>query len=542
ARVLKGGESKFFHMTEPYLAMMDKMYVKLLKPLIRFKYFTIVGIFAMIFVVGGLLKHVGGDFVPMEDNSEFQVFIKAPVGISLDEMKRKTEPLAAKMKEDERVKYTIFSVGYNTAKDAHKARIYTKLVPVTEREEGQLEIIQEYREMFGKIQGMKVSVEKVSDFDTGGTQAPVQVVLKGPELGELDKISQKVQGLLREVDGVVDIDTDYETGKPEVKISILRENAKRLGISANDIALALGSSFSSDSAISTYEDEGRQFDITVRFSDENRMVLEDLKRIQIKTSSGELVSLEGVVKFEESLGTASINRFDRERKILITANLNGIPVGDVVAAVGDKLDALLPVGYTYRFTGDIENMADTNKAFGAAVGLAVILIFLILASLYESVIQPLIIMVAMPLSFIGVVLALFLTGKPFSLFVMIGIILLLGMVGKNSILIVDFANRAIKDGKSVDEALLEAGERRLRPIVMTTLAIIFAMIPLAFGSGAGHESNSPMAVAIIGGLLSSTILALFIVPAIYKILYPIDAFFRKFYDKDQIIAREAKQN
>jgi HAE1 family hydrophobic/amphiphilic exporter-1 len=166
--------------------------------------------------------------------------------------------------------------------------------------------------------------------------------------------------------------------------------------------------------------------------------------------------------------------------------------------------------------------------------LAVILIYLILAALYESLIQPLIIMVAMPLSFTGVILALYLTGNPFSIFVMIGIILLLGMVGKNAILVVDFANAAIKNGKSVNEALLEAGEKRLRPILMTTFAMIFAMLPLALGQGAGHESNAPMAISIIGGLISSTLLALFVVPILYRIMYPLDAWLRRQYEKELI--------
>jgi HAE1 family hydrophobic/amphiphilic exporter-1 len=164
--------------------------------------------------------------------------------------------------------------------------------------------------------------------------------------------------------------------------------------------------------------------------------------------------------------------------------------------------------------------------------LAVILIYLILAALYESLIQPLIIMVAMPLSFTGVILALYISGNPFSIFVMIGIILLLGMVGKNAILVVDFANTAIRRGASVNEALLEAGEKRLRPIVMTTFAMVFAMLPLALGEGAGHESNAPMALAIIGGLLSSTLLALFVVPVLYRLLYPLDAYLRSKYEKE----------
>jgi len=302
-----------------------------------------------------------------------------------------------------------------------------------------------------------------------------------------------------------------------------------------DIVAILGSAYSSDSAISYYEDNGKQFDITLRYGDSFRTSIDDLKKLQVRNASGQFVALEGLLSFDESLGAASINRFDRERKVLVTANIYQIPLDNVVKNVKEKMAEILPAGYHYRFTGDVENMEDTNKAFGAAVALAVILIYLILAALYESVIQPFIIMVSMPLSFTGVMVALYLSGNSFSIFVMIGIILLLGMVGKNAILVVDFANQAVKDGKDVDSALLEAGEKRLRPILMTTFAMIGAMMPLAFGTGAGHESNAPMAIAIIGGLISSTILTLLVVPAIYKFMYPLDAWLRKWYEKGEVV-------
>ena len=207
--------------------------------------------------------------------------------------------------------------------------------------------------------------------------------------------------------------------------------------------------------------------------------------MQIKTADGRFVALEGLIRFETRDGAASINRFSRERKILVTANLDGAPLNTIVGIIDEAMTTMLPEGYHYRYTGDIERMQETAAAFAFTVGLSVILIYLILAALYESLIQPLIIMVALPLSFTGVILALYLTGNPFSIFVMIGIILLLGMVGKNAILVVDFANRAVKEGKDVETALLEAGERRLRPILMTTFAMIGAMLPLALSGGAG---------------------------------------------------------
>ncbi|MBV5278994.1 MAG: efflux RND transporter permease subunit [Campylobacteraceae bacterium] len=529
ARLLSAKENKFYYATEPIFKAIDRAYVWILKPLIRFKTLTLLGTIGLL-IASTTLK-VGMNFLPMQDNSEFQIAIKAPVGINLETIKEKVMPIDEILKNDETISYSIVSIGYSAAKEIHKARIYAKLKPVKERNVTQEQIIQKYREKLKSIEGMSITVSKVDDFDSGGTTAPLQIVLTGEKLEVLEKTSHQLMEFLKQTEGIVDVDSDYESGKPEIKITILRENAQRVGVSVKDIASILGSAYSSDSAISYYEDNGRQFDITVRFRDEFRSSMEDMKKLQVRNANGQFVALEGLIAFEESTGAASINRFDRERKILVTANIFGTSLDKVVSKVDHKMSEILPKGYHYRFTGDVENMKDTTKAFGAAVLLAIILIYLILAALYESLIQPFIIMISMPLSFTGVMVALYLTGNSFSLFVMIGIILLLGMVGKNAILVVDFANRAIKEGKDVDAALLEAGEKRLRPILMTTFAMIGAMIPLAFGSGAGHEANSPMALAIIGGLVSSTILTLVVVPAIYKFMYPLDAWLRKWYEK-----------
>lgn len=532
ARVLNAKENRFYHATEPILKAIDKSYVWLLKPLIKYKTITIIVTVGLL-VASTTLK-VGMSFLPMQDNAEFQITIKAPVGINLESMKKVITPLDDMLKEDKDILYSIASIGYNSANELHKGRIYVKLKTLGERVKTQESIIQYYRDKLSSIEGMIISVEKVDDFDTGATTAPVQVVITGDKLEELDVASAKLMAILKETSGIVDVDRDFENGKPEIKIGILRENAQRVGVSVEQIASILGSAYSSDSAVSYYEDNGRQFDITVRLKDNFRSSLDDLKKLQVRNSNGQFVALEGLLEIKESLGNASINRFDRERKVLVTANIFNTSLDKIVEVINEKMPEILPLGYNYRFTGDVENMEDTNKAFGAAVVLAVILIYLILAALYESIIQPFIIMISMPLSFTGVMVALYLSGNSFSLFVMIGIILLLGMVGKNAILVVDFANRAIKDGKSIDDALLEAGEKRLRPILMTTFAMIGAMIPLAFGSGAGHESNAPMALAIIGGLMSSTILTLLVVPAIYKFMYPLDAWLRSWYEKGKI--------
>jgi len=532
ARVLRNGESKFFHLTEPIFRKLDNAYVAILKPLIKFKTFTI--IFTIGFLVVSTKLTVGMEFLPMEDNKEFQVFIKAPVGTNLETMKKKVQPLLKKIDSDDAVEYTVLSIGYNDAKEIHKAKIYAKLKPKEQRELNQEQIVLKYTNEFKSIKDMVITVEDLPPFDTGSSNAPIQIVITGDDLDVINDTSKKVMNMLKEVNGVTNIDRDYEEGKPEIRIDIKRQNAQIAGVSAEQIAGILSSAYSSDRAISYYEEKGRQFDITLRFEDIYRKSVEDMKKLQVRASDGSFVALEGLVTFEQKDSTASINRFDRERKVLVTGGLFGDSLDNVVKAVDEKIVDILPAGYNYRYTGDVENMKDTNAAFGAAVLLAVILIYLILAALYESLIQPFIIMVSMPLSFTGVIVALFLSGNNFSLFVMIGIILLLGMVGKNAILVVDFANKAVEDGKSVDDALLEAGEKRLRPILMTTFAMIGAMIPLAFGTGAGSESNAPMALAIIGGLISSTILTLLVVPAIYKLMYPVDRWLRKFYEKGEV--------
>ena len=534
ARVLKHKETKFHAKTEPFFKALDNAYVSILKPLIRFKYITVFLTFGLLFLSSAIFDNVGMDFVPAEDNSEFQMTAKAEVGTSITEMKRRMEPILAAIKTDKMVDYHALSIGYTTANESHKALVYVKLKPIKERRLGQAEIINNYREQFKTIKLMTIAVEKIPPINTGSSNAPVQIVITGDSLEKLKEISQHVSGMLEQFQGAVDIDSDYQDGKPEITISILRHNTSRLGITATQIAALLNSNYSSDSKISNFEQKGREYDITLRFDDESRANMDNIKKLQIRAANGEYVFLDGLIKFEHSTSIASVNRFDRERKVMVSSNLSNVPLDSIVKQIDENIAEILPAGYDYTFAGDVEKMQETAISFSTAVGLAVILIYLILAALYESLIQPIIIMVTMPLAFTGVITALGLSGNNFSLFVMIGIILLLGMVGKNAILVVDFANRAIKQGESIDDALIHAGEKRLRPILMTTFAMVGAMMPLAFGNGAGHEMNSPMALSVIGGLISSTILALLVVPAFYKILYPVDRWLRKWYEVGKI--------
>jgi len=535
ARVIHKGESKFYTLTEGIFKIIDKTYEVSLKIALKFKFLTIIGV-SLIFVGSlSLFPKIGMDFIPKEDKSEFQVHIKALSGISLNEMIKKSKIIENIIKKDKNVEFTTLSVGYNTAKEINKALIYVKLTPKIKRDKNQEHIIQDFRTKLKKYsQNMFITVAAIPNIKGAGVSVPYQIVLKSDSFNDLRVAKKKLVEYLSQKKGFVDIDTNLDDPKPQYNITILRENANRLGISATQIASAVAVAFSSDLEISYFEENGKQYNITLRLDDKHRQSINDLKKIQLRTKNGDLAYLDGLVKITKGDAQATIYHYDRERQVSVYADLFGLDLGGAVNYTKEKIDSLMPKSVTYRFTGFAEEMVKTAKAFGVAIGLSVILMFIILAVLYESLIQPIIIMIALPLSIIGVMIALYLSGLQFSLFVMIGFMLLMGMVGKNAVLLVDFANSATQSGKSADEALIEAGEKRIRPILMTTFAMIFAMLPLAIGNGLGSETKAPMAISIIGGLISSMILTLFVVPVIYKLIYPLDRYLRKFYETKEL--------
>ena len=531
ARTLKKKESKFYNITEPFFKFVEKKYDSILKFVLGFKLATIILIFAIFFWSLSLFPKIGMDFIPKEDKAEFEVKIKADASVSLEEMIKKSKVIEKLLREDKDVMYTTLSVGYNTAQEKHKSLIYVKLSEKAQRTQNQEELIQGFREKFKSYQtDMFITAAAIPDIKGTGVTVPYQIVLKSDSFEDLKVSSTKLIEHLKKKKGFVDVDTNLDDGKPQIDINIIRGSANRVGISASQIAQAIATAFSSDLEISYLEEDGKQYNITLRFNDKNRVGIEDIKKMQLRDMHGELVYLDGLVKFSQSKALATINHFDRQRQVTVTSDLFGLDLGGAVNYTRESIDELLLDGVSYRFTGFAEEMEKTGAAFVSAIGLSVILMFIILAILYESLIQPVIIMMALPLSIIGVMLALYLSGYQFSLFVMIGFMLLMGMVGKNAVLLVDFANEAMDKGKNLDEALLEAGEKRLRPILMTTIAMVFAMIPLALGDGAGSETKAPMAISVIGGLLSSMVLTLLIVPVLYKLVNPLDRWLRKFYE------------
>ena len=535
ARVIKKGESKFYTLTEPIFNTLDKAYEIALKATLRFKFLTIIIVLAIFVGSLSLFPKIGMDFIPKEDKSEFEVKIKAASGISLQDMIRKSKEVEVMIQGDDNVEFTTLSVGYNSAQEKNKALIYVKLIDMSKRALNQEEVIQSLRDKLTAFKDdMFITASAIPNIKGAGVSVPYQIILKSDSFEQLTIAKNNLVEYISAKKGFVDIDTNLDDPKPQYNVKILRENANRLGISASKIASSIATAFSSDLEISYFEENGKQYSISLRFDDENRQSISNLKKIQLRANDGTLVYLDGLVEIKKASSQATIYHFDRQRQVSVYADLFGLDLGGAVNYTREKIDSLMPDGVTYRFTGFAEEMEKTGQAFASAIGLSIILMFVILAILYESLIQPIIIMIALPLSIIGVMLGLYISGLQFSLFVMIGFMLLMGMVGKNAVLLVDFANSAIKNGKNTDEALIEAGEKRLRPILMTTFAMVFAMIPLATGDGLGSETNAPMAIAVIGGLISSMILTLLIVPAIYKLINPVDTWLRKWYEVGKV--------
>ncbi|MFA7069821.1 MAG: efflux RND transporter permease subunit [Sulfurimonas sp.] len=531
ARVLSKSKSWFYEASEFLFVALDNFYVKLLRVSLRFKFIVfLVAIATLVFSLK-LFPSIGLDFMPKEDKGEFEVKIKVKAGVSLEHMIKESKVIEEVVKSTPNIEYTTLNVAYTATREKHKASIYVKLADKNHRDKNQEQIIHELRAKLKEFntKDMLVSASAIPNIKGAGVSVPYQIVLKSDSFEKLSDAKNNLIAHLEKKEGFVDIDTDLDDNKPQYNVKILRQNAANLGISASSIAQAIFIAYSSDLEISYFEDKAKQYNITLRVADKDRVSLDDIKKLQVRTSSGELVYLDGLVEFESSSALATINRFDRQREVTVFADIFNLPLGEAVAYTEASIDEILPDGVSYRFTGFAEEMQKTAKAFGGAIGLSVVLMFIILAILYESLVQPIIIMVTLPLSIIGVMLSLYMSGMQFSLFVMIGFMLLMGMVGKNAVLLIDFANQAIKDGGDIDSSLIEAGEKRLRPILMTTIAMIFAMVPLAFGGGIGSETKAPMAISVIGGLISSMVLTLFVVPALYKIIYPLDRWLKRFY-------------
>lgn len=527
--------SRFYSATEPFFKKMENIYAKILKFVLCFKYSVITVIFLIfsgsiaLFVFGRL----GMEFLIKEDKSEFNVFIRTDPGISLEEMKVRSVALQSIINQNPNVMYTSLEIGYSNGV-IYKAKIYTKLKPIKERSQTQFQLMGQVRDRLiqsAYAKNMEISASEVSDFNPGDN-SPYQVTIIGRNQEDVLNSAKRLMKIWEDNPRVLDVHSDWTEHQPEFDIKVDRAKLNRYNISAKDLGNAISSAFSGENAVAYFKDAGTEFNITIRVPDDQRTSLDDLKKLQITNSQNELLFLDGLFEVVESKAPSSIIRLDRLRSVTVYAtpiNKSGLTIGHMLKETEARKNEWLGENLSYKIQGEAKNASDNSKAFSFAITAAFVLIYLILASLYESLIQPIIIMVTLPLSFAGAFYSLALANQPLSMFSMMGLMLLMGLVGKNATLVIDVANEKRTRGIKIDQAILEAGQERLRPILMTTLAMVFGMIPLAVSTGSGSGAKSPIGLVVIGGLLFSMFLSLLIVPAFYRILAPVDDWVRKFY-------------
>jgi HAE1 family hydrophobic/amphiphilic exporter-1 len=467
---------------------------------------------------------VGAGFVPVSDRSEISMTVEAPPGSNLEYTQLRAEAAARIARAHPEVLYTYTTVGSSVpgkAPSVDQALVYVRLRPKADRSISQEELGQVFRRQMAGLGGAQVSVF-TSGF--GGALKSIQAQMKGPDARTLTTLAQRAAEEVKQVPGAVDVGLSTRGQKPELEVQLNRGLAGSLGVTVGQVAQSLRPAFAGIDAGDWVDPTGETRDVTVRLAPQARERVTDLAQLPLVagTTPGGMPStlpLGQVATITQGLGPAEIDHLDRETVVIVQANVSGRPLTQVTRDIQARLAGLkLPPGYEITWGGETRDQAEVFTRIFTALGVAVLLMYLILVMQFGSFLDPLAILVSLPLSLIGVVLALWVTGDTLNIMSLIGVILLMGIVAKNAILLIDFAIWARERGLDLREALIEAGRIRLRPIIMTTLALIAGMIPVAIGHGEGADFRAPLGRAVIGGTITSTLLTLLVIPTVYEIL------------------------
>ncbi len=476
-----------------------------------------------------LIPLLGTEFVPKSDFSETTLDFHTPVGSSLEVTEAKARQVESIVRELPEVRYTLVTINSGNAQGKIYASVYVRLVDRKERKRNVDAMSALLRERLKQVAG--ITVTHVGLLDSVGGEKQVRFSIQGPDQAELERITVPALEKIRGIPGLVDLDSSVKPDKPTLDVQVRRDVASDLGLGINQIGAALRTMVAGQTVGNWRASDDQTYDVNVRLRPDARNALQDLERLPFALGTNpdgsmRVVRLNQVATVIQTTSPNQINRRDLTREVSVSANVFGRSAGEVSESIRAVMDSVrMPPGYSYKFGGSTKNMAE---AFGYAVSalvMAIIFIYMILASQFKSFLQPLALMTALPLTLIGVVLTLMMFGSTLSMFSVIGIVMLMGLVTKNAILLVDFAIRARQDtigpdgstipGLDRNEALLMAAKVRLRPILMTTLAMVFGMVPLAFALSEGAEMRAPMGQAVIGGVITSSLLTLVVVPVAY---------------------------
>ncbi|MCX5885794.1 MAG: efflux RND transporter permease subunit, partial [Proteobacteria bacterium] len=402
--------------------------------------------------------------------------------------------------------------------ETNKGILFLELVDRSKRKLTQQQVMAILRKELNKIPGVKAYIDEITLGGSHGERtSPLQFDIKGFDLNKLASISDKIISELKKVPGVVDVGSNMELTKPEVRVYIDRNKAGDMGVDILSIAQNINTMIGGQD-VTKFKEGGKSYDVRVRLIADQRKIPEDIDRLLVRTQKKDLIRLSNVVDVREEIGPNIINRKDRMRSVTIYGNLENKPLGEAVKDAQKIAGEVLPEGYSLALSGSAEQMRESFLGIIFALGLAVVVTYMILAAQFESFIHPFTIMLAVPLSMIGALGYLWITGNTINIMSMIGMIMLTGLVVKNSILLVDYTIHLRSQGMERNEAVLRAGKVRLRPILMTAVTTIAGALPVALSLGAGGESRAPMGIAAAGGMTTSTLLTLFVIPVVYTLL------------------------
>lgn len=504
--------------------LLESSYLATLRFSLRRRWLVVLLTVATLLSTPLLFSWVGKDFVPRDDQSEFEVVLTLPEGYTLaraDALLRQIEERLARLRGVTHVFTILGDTTGRVAKgqgDVTEATIYCRLVDLRQRDYSQFDVMQQARELLSEYVDLRVAVQEVAAFQaTGFRQVDVDLNLVGPDLTQLRAYADRITAWMRQQGHYVDVDTSLSLRKPELRVRIDRERASDLGVSVQTVAATLGLLVGGE-PVSKYKEQDEQYDVWLRAEPAFRDAPEAVAALTVPSPKAGLVRLANLAQLEPALGPAAIDRYGRQRQIVIVANLRGIALGQAIQELGRYVDALgLPAGYRYEFIGRAKLLAESNANFLIAFLLSFLFMYMVLAAQFESLVHPITILLALPLTLPFAFLSLLLLRTNFDIYAVFGLFMLFGIVKKNGILQIDYTNYLRQRGLPLREAILEANRTRLRPILMTTLMLIAAMIPIALGRGPGAGGRASMAKVIIGGQGLSLLLTLLVTPVAYSL-------------------------
>ncbi len=509
---------RIYHLLDGILGGMERLYRRLLGLALAHRWKVVLLTLGVVASSTFFFVNIGKTFTPEQDEGRFLVRLRAPLGSSIDYTDSRLRMVEEILFRHKEIVTEFALVGFGSAGQVNQGLVVVRMAPRGERTVRQQDLLPKLRKELAAVPGAFVFAAPYPI--VGGQRGePLQFVLAGENLQEVGRLSRELQQHLTQVAGIGRLDTDLQLDLPQLVFRPDRTRIAAAQLNSQDVALAVNM-LTGGIDIAKFNDEpgdGQRYDIRVKGRDGEFTQPSDLSKIYLRAKDGKLVRLDSVASFSERLGPAVIGRFDLQYAATFYATPT-IPLGEAVNEVRQTAAELLPTGYQIKFIGQAEEFGKTQKYMAFAFSLALVLLYMVLASQFNSFLQPAIIMLAQPLAIIGGVAALWLFGQTLNIYSMIGLVLLIGLVAKNSILLVDLTNQRREGGMRVDAALSDACPTRMRPVLMTSATIILALFPAALGLGAGAETNQPLSIAVIGGMISSTLLTLVVVPAVYSLI------------------------